>query len=56
MNEKRSADALRSLSGQITVRDGSRLFINVRQCPPPKITKSDQTDGGDSVNHEVLKV
>ncbi|CAB4010564.1 nuclear RNA export factor 1-like isoform X2, partial [Paramuricea clavata] len=55
VNDQRSADALRRISGKVTVRDGSKLYIQVRQCPPPKITSSDQTDGGSSIDQEVLK-
>ena len=65
VNEQRAANALRSLNGLITVRDGSKLYINVRQCPPPKITGTDYADGGGggggggsggSINEDVLKV
>ena len=56
MNDQRSADALRSLSGSITVRDGGKLYIQVRQCPPPKIRSSDETDGGGLIDQEILKV
>lgn len=57
VNDQRSANALRSLSGSITVRDGSKLFIQARPCPPPKITSTDCTDGGGgSINQDVLKV
>ena len=56
MSDKHSANALRSLSGSITVRDGAKLYIQVRPCPPPKITSSDQIDGGGLIDQEVLKV
>lgn len=56
MSDQYAADSLRSLSGKITVRDGSKLYIQVRQCPPPKITSSDQTDGSDLIDKEILTV
>lgn len=55
MNDKHTAEALQALSGTITVRDGSKLLVHVRQCGPPKITTSLNTDSS-SIDEDVLKV
>ncbi|XP_046848887.1 nuclear RNA export factor 1-like [Xenia sp. Carnegie-2017] len=55
VNDQRSATALRSISGTIMVRDGSKLLLHVRPCKPPNITGLDEPDGEESIDPEVLK-